>query len=755
MIVKRLVFAALFLAGAIPCLLLVVFFVGPQDRAYCHQQVLLESQFQTLEAGREMDLEPGPAFPWNGGLELTAFCRGPCGGLRLRLPGGAGDVSPASREEQRLYFMIPPGSHGRALLHNPTPRPVVVSGYRFKNYLVNNSNFPRFLLLLPSRHGLEPGLGGRLIWLLLALALQLGGLWVAAGLGRTGRRTLPRCLVLAPPWLALAAGLWLAGSGLRLVLASETLLILAGAGGLSAAGIRWGPPAWRRLAAWVQGPLRGLLTQPDGEAAGRFTQRWAAPFLYLTMGLYLAYAAIFSLRPGWQAQEWVVGKYTWLVMVALLAALLAAWRLGWLGWLGRLGPYLPGWAVFLLALLPRLSWALFSGVKQESDYAHFARMAREIYEGSYLLLPYKGLGLEAMHKGIYWLVGTGPSIVSAGAYCVAGPYQEAALAPVALASALEVYLVYRIALRLWDRDTAALAALFLALCPTHVLFCNLMGSDVYFSCLITLAFFLFSKFRDRLGDLFWAVLSGLSLGAAQWMRPTMPLFLVSLLTTMALGWWRRPAKLACLAGCLLLGTALLVVPILEHNLEELGIVSISPSQMGNWSLLVGANLKSRGWFTLNDVHMLQEEVARRTVPPNVNPLIFAEEVSRELTWKRIMADPMGYLWLAVVHKPLSLWARATHLRHSLVTSVLRQWRKDIEAVASYYYKLLMAVAIGALLWGGLRRRLPAGVLFSLTLAALLTSASHAVLEVQPRYHFMFLPWLAMLAASWASLSRRV
>lgn len=754
MAMKRRLFIALCLAGAIPCLLLTIFFLGPQDQAYCRQQVFAEGRFQTLGSGGELALEPGPVSPWTGGLELTAFCQGPCGGLRLRLPGGAGELAPESREEQRLYFRLPPGRHGRVLLYNPTPQPVVVSGYRFKNYLVNNSNFPHFLLLLPSRHELEPGLGGRLAWLLLTLALQLGGLWVAAGPGRAGRRTLLCALVLAPPWLALAAGRWLAGSGLWLLFSGETLLTLAGAGGLTVAGLRWGPPAWRRLAAWVQGPLRGLLTQPAGEAARRFTERWAAPALCLIMGLFLAYAAIFSLRPGWQAQEWVVGQHTWLVMALLLAALLAVWRLGWLGWLGRLGSCLPGWAVFLVALLPRLSWALFSGVKQGSDCAQFARMALAIFRGMYFLLPYKGLGPEAMNKGIYWLVGTGPSIVSAGAYCVAGPYQEAALAVVALASALEVYLVYRIALRLWDRDVAALAALLLALCPTHLLFVNQMGSDVYFSCLITLAFFLFSKFRDRLGDLFWAFLSGISLGTAQWMRPTMPLFLVSLLTPTVLVWWRRPAKLACLAGCLLLGAALLVTPILDHNLEELGIVSINPSQMGNWSLLVGANLKTRGWYTFEDVRLLQEEVAKRNIPPGVHPLIFAEGVSLELTWKRIMADPTGYLWLALVHKPLSLWGRTAHLRHSLATSVLGWWAHPIEDFANYWYKLLVMVAAGALLWGGVRRRLPTGVLLSLTLAALLTTLSHAVLEVQPRYHFMFLPWLAMLAASWVSLSRR-
>ncbi len=750
MIVKRWLCVALCLAGVVPCFWLASCFLDRQDAAHGYKIVFAEGQENSLPAAGEMPLELRPEATGRGALRLTVYCRDSCGGLVARLPGQLTDIAPLSRESHQVDFAVPPGLAGRVLLRNPTSGPVVVTGYRFKNYLVSNSEFPRLVLLLPGGPGPGMGWGWRLAWLLLALALQLGGLGAAAGARRRGWAC---ALVLAPPWLALAAGLWLGRDGSRLILSGEALATLAGVGGLVVASLRWARPAGRRLTAWVRGPLAGLLAQPADPGGQGFLERWAAPILYGVMGAYLAYAAIFSLLPGWRAQEWTVARYTWLVMAALLAGFLAAWRLGWLAWLGRLGS-LPAWSILLIALLPRLAWALFSGVKQGSDCAYFAHMAMDVYRGAYFLLPYKEVGPEAVYKGIYWLVGTGPSIVAAGAYWLVGPYQQAALSVVALVSTLEVYLVYRIALSLWDRRVAALASLILALCPTHLLFVNQMGSDVYFSFFVTLTFFLVSRFRDRLGDLLWAFLGGLSLGASQWMRPTMPLFLVSLLTPLVMRWERRPRKLAWLTGSLLLGLFLVLTPIVEHNWDELGIFSVNPSQMGGWSLLVGANLKSRGWYTFTDVHLLQDEVTRRTVPPGMNPLLFAERVSLELTFKRIAADPLGYLWLAVLHKPLSLWGRTAHLRHSLMTSVLGLWMEGIETVANYYYKLIMALAVGALLWGGLRRRLPTGVLFSLTLAALLTSASHTVLEVQPRYHFMFLPWLALLAASWASLSRR-
>ena len=423
-----------------------------------------------LAPAKELALDMGSGLRAGQALHLTVYCRESCGGILLKLPPRDEYCLPISRESGQSHFIVPPCPTGRVRLYNPTPQPVVVASYRFSNYLAKNSGFPRLLLLLPGAPGPELGWGRRLAWLLLALALQMGGLGAAAAMGRRWRAWLC-CLVPAPPWLALGAGLWLGREGCRLVISGETLAILAGAVGGAAAALRWGPRAWRGLAAWARGPLAARLAQPTDPAGRCFLEHWAAPTLYGIMGIYLAYVAIFSLVPGWRAQEWTVEPYTWLVMAGLVAGLLAAWRLGRLAWLGRLD-FLPGWSILLIAVLPRVTWALLSGVKQGSDCGHFANMAMKVYKGMYFLLPYKDVGQDAVQKSIYWLVGTGPSIVAAGTYWLVGPCQEAALTVAALVSAAEVYLVYRIALSLWDRRVAALAGLLLALCPHSPAFCQ-------------------------------------------------------------------------------------------------------------------------------------------------------------------------------------------------------------------------------------------------------------------------------------------
>ena len=99
---------------------------------------------------------------------------------------------------------------------------------------------------------------------------------MAAGLGRPSLRW-SACLVPMAPWLAQAAGWWLAGQGYRLVLSGQALAALAGVGGALAAALRWGPDAWRGLKAWAHGLLTAVLAQPADPAGRDFLERWAAP----------------------------------------------------------------------------------------------------------------------------------------------------------------------------------------------------------------------------------------------------------------------------------------------------------------------------------------------------------------------------------------------------------------------------------------------------------------------------------------------
>ena len=478
-----------------------------------------------------------------------------------------------------------------------------------------------------------------------------------------------------------------------------------------------------------------------GEAAG-----WLAPvdqtrpallkFLvqatYLLMGAYLAYAWLFSFTPyaevtwgGLQADYLLAG-----VLVILLGATLWAGKRGlWtrlLAWGEKLSPGM----LLGLALGLRLAWVLFSGVRQTSDWALWDKVAQDMFVYDYWLHPIRR---------------TGPSIQAGLIYHWFGYNTLLALLPNAFFSAAQVWFLHRIVALRGSKGAAGLAALALALWPAHILYCNLIGGEVQFAFLTLMSVYLFIHRHRFWGWLAACLGAGLLLGAAQWLRPTAGIFMGALMGYLVLSGWRRPARLLAQIGALLLGFAIVVGPIVSFNLRELDIFSISPVRLGGWSFLTGTNPESKGFYSSRVRKELAKEIARRGgAPEGVNPSLFRERVATELAWKRIWEAPWPYLRLGFLHKPISLWGWSDHLKWSLRTSVLRSVEKQIIWLSSLYYKYFLGLAVLGLLLGLRAWRLDA--CFYLVAAGLLTTWAHAFFEVQPRYHFMFLPMLALGAA---------
>lgn len=720
------------------CALLVIFFLGPIQQGFSYKKVYGNDDAITLGPGWEavLKIENAPSLATQ--LDLTVYCKaGPCGQLEVRGEQGGAWRGPSAGDAGAAYFRIEKqeGALDELLIKNDAKRNILIGEYRVKDYVANNSNTPAFIVSLHPKY-IEYSPAVKIgLWLAMLL-LQIASLWVALRGNAGTRQAISALLVVLPVWLALVASWILAGQKLYLTLAPDTLLILAGAGGVIISAVRWGPG----LAGQFVERVNQCMLSPVPGASQLRLDKIIAPIIYVILGLCLSYVTVFSLIPGNNAPEWTVGPYTWLIFLAVLAALGLIWRLGLGKLLAALSEKLPFWPIIALGFLLRMAWALFSHVKQPSDWRQFCQMAVEIFQGVYIINPAKP---------------TGPSLIAAGVYQLIGqPCVLAALVPVALASSLEIALAYSIARRYFGEKAARISALLLALWPAHILMANLMGSDTYFSFFALLAMWLWTRLNNRPLDLVWAALAGLSLGAAHWMRPTTPFFVLALLGLTALLWYRRPLKLALLTVGLFFGLALLIAPMMVINQEKLGIPSPVPAQLGCWSLLEGANQKTQGWYSMLDLRLVAQEAAVRDWPENMPRALRLEAVARDMAWQRISGDPVAYLQLCLFQKPLSLWGRVNHQRHSLATSVLGRWDQGIETYANYWHKVMLALAAVALLWGGLRGALPSGVFFAMTLAALIASAAHTILEVQPRYHFMFIPWLSILVGSWLVMPAR-
>lgn len=236
--------------------------------------------------------------------------------------------------------------------------------------------------------------------------------------------------------------------------------------------------------------------------------------------------------------------------------------------LGRGLQYLSWMRIALGALAVRLVWVLASDVKQTSDFGNYDRMAREISGGQYLVNP----GLP-----------TGPSIMFAVHYLVFGYMPLAPQLTLVLLSTAQVLLVYSLLLKTTaNKPAALLGATILAIWPEHILYVNLLGSDVLFSTLVLLAAWMLtlsSGSRPR-RDLAAVFAAGVVLGCSHWVRNTAFVFLAASLLFLALHDRWRFKRRAAAVGALSAGFLLPVLPLLYLQLlgDRISVTNSLPNR---------------------------------------------------------------------------------------------------------------------------------------------------------------------------------
>jgi hypothetical protein len=400
--------------------------------------------------------------------------------------------------------------------------------------------------------------------------------------------------------------------------------------------------------------------------------------------------------------------------------------------------------IVLLALVIRLVWVLASDNVPTADYAIYQEMAEEILDGEYVLHTYKP---------------TGASLLFAGHYRILGMVPLWPRVTIALLSVSQVLAIFLLARRTTGSEAVArFAALLLAVWPEHWLYTNLLGSDVLFSSFLTWSFacLAIAGHGPVRATLLGSAAPGVLIGISQWMRPSAPLFLLAVLAFKVLvpG---EPLRRRALGACAVLaGFLAAVLPIALLNERMTGKPSFSPSSTLGWSLFVGANPVKKGYTNRSDDRVLQSRLAEETSEPGEHPGVFRDRILHQLYRERLRDHPWRTLALYATHKPWRLWSRPARSREAVKFSRFEALSPAVET-GSRTWHLHMLLLAAAVLWRAARRgaaRWSAEGAF--TIAALLTTAAHVLLEVQSRYHHMFVPLLALIVAQslWSGARRR-
>jgi hypothetical protein len=143
-----------------------------------------------------------------------------------------------------------------------------------------------------------------------------------------------------------------------------------------------------------------------------------------------------------------------------------------------------------------------------------------------------------------------------------------------------------------------------------------------------------------------------------------------------------------------------------------------------------------------------ERLSKQATTSNEHPVLTWNRVAYKIGMYRITKHPLQFALMAVWRKIPVLWGESAHLGWSFAS---RDWRwtyPQVEYIATIWHWLMLFFAgSGAFKilrsptfpkdWGVTSIYLLAGAPFFLV---------HLLVEVQPRYHHLFLPLLAMLIA---------
>jgi 4-amino-4-deoxy-L-arabinose transferase-like glycosyltransferase len=406
--------------------------------------------------------------------------------------------------------------------------------------------------------------------------------------------------------------------------------------------------------------------------------------------------------------------------------------------------------ILLLAAGLRIAWALYSEAEPnlDDDSAYYLSIADALAAGDGFVGP--------DGQPTAWLPPGYPFLLSLVSFVLPGVSIGLSLAQGlnVLLGTLSVLLTFLIAERLFDRSVATVAAILVAILPSHILFTPLVLPEITFTfvalgaLLSTITAFRRGATRGRGPALPFLFLAGILFGYAALLQPhavVLPLLLIPLVAG------RENRRLLWTAIPLLAGVLLVVTPWLIRNEVEVG--DPGPiSTRGGVAFWIGHHEGATGHKESADPLLLGYS-------PSLDPVEVERLANRDGYREGIeylLANPLTEfanlfkkLFWIYADDEIALELNDNFSENAFLSRAQRDYFFTLSN--AYYYSLLLFGALGLQL-SGLGRDRERMVLFIYVAG---WTAAHLLLYGDPRAHLPLLPVFAIFAGATVVVVNRV
>ena len=400
-------------------------------------------------------------------------------------------------------------------------------------------------------------------------------------------------------------------------------------------------------------------------------------------------------------------------------------------------------ALFCFAI--NLVWVLIIRIKPFSDYDKYWQVAislatgREIEDAWYIAMYPHILGTASFLSVFVKLFGQSVLMVS--------------IVNVALTS-LSGLLIFYICLEMADKETAAIASLFWALCPCKLMLNSLVFSEPLYTCLILAFLLMFMQLHKSIaaGDkaLWGCIVEGSLLGfllqCINIVRPIAGIILIALFIWFVMLRAEELKKLSQWKSWLFAIAPLLFMYFSIGTIwtgHVTRLVGMEPAAMPIYNIYVGFNEATHGQWSAEDMDLLFNYLSQPGVTPSQ-----AQEMLVPLLKERLTSG-MDY-WELFSSKLIAFMGNDELGGYTYRFTRPELFVKLGMVIGNIFYYGVLLLSVYGLVRVFRRKIISSALLLPLYVLGL--TLAHMLVEVANRYHYSVIPMYIIFAA--LALSRR-
>lgn len=310
------------------------------------------------------------------------------------------------------------------------------------------------------------------------------------------------------------------------------------------------------------------------------------------------------------------------------------------------------------------------------------------------------------------------------------------------------FTLYYIGVILFDKTLGLLAALFWALWPSQILYCELVSTEALFTLLMLLNILIFLVIVNKERQSIAAILGlGILCALTNYIRPFGIILIFSFCIFLLLKLHSNKNTYKPIKTVIVSITILVISYIISSNIACAGISKIINKDIAKFpigfNLLTGSNAKYSGTWNLEDSNILSEYDEGPFDAQDV------QNKMKDIAIKRYKQQGFQNVIL-FYNKYNIIWASDDNVL-SYIKSGLEQessWFNNLfrylKFACNIYYLLMMCFCCVFSIYY-FKRKINGGFLVIITII-LVTVATHLILEVAGRYHYPVISLFSLLAS---------